>query len=142
LLEGFLLGVREGVFVGLTEGLEEGFLLGAKEGVLVGFTEGLEEGALLGIKEGEALGFSLVGLPDGCAVPPVGAGVGVGVGGIVGGNVTTGSKQTGGFSVDPGNTTPSHVTGQASLTVLSPPNPVAGLHHFTFLSAACALLFK
>jgi len=67
--------------------------------------------------------------------------VGTGVGALVGG-FTTGSKQTGFFSSDPGKTTPLQVTGQASLTVLSPPYPIDGSHHFTFLSAAFALLFK
>jgi hypothetical protein len=99
--EGFLLGTTEGVRVGFTDGLEEGCLLGAKEGVLVGFTEGFEEGEVLGAKEGEALGLSLVGLADGFAVPPVGAGVGGKVGGKVGGEVTTGSKHTGASSSDP-----------------------------------------
>lgn len=132
-MEGFKLGVKEGVLDGFKDGLEEGFLLGAKEGVPDGFTEGLADGVLLGAKEGEALGLSLVGLAEGCAVLPVGAGVGVPVGGVVGGDVVTGSKHTGGSSLDPVYTAPSHDTGQASLTVFPPPKPIAGSQYVVFL---------
>ena len=127
MLDGLLDGVKLGVDEGFTEGLLEGVFDGVRDGVDVGLTDGFDEGNLLGIIDGEALGLYLVGDADGVATLPVGAGVGLAVGGIMG------SKQTGGSSSEPSYVTPSHDTGQASLTVFPLPYPYAGSHHFVNL---------